>query len=176
MNHLQKFNAFDTRAFHWCQGLGHSLPLITGSRWISRLGDGGVYLLLGVGLALWDDQDGEAFMLAGLLAYAIELPVYLLLKNTIRRDRPCHRLQGFEAAIEPSDRFSFPSGHAAGAFVFAMLLAEFYPVLLLPGFVLACLVGASRVMLGVHYPTDIAAGAVLGLSAGLVGLGLWEWL
>ncbi len=176
MNRLQKLSAFDTRAFHWCNGYGRSLPILNSSRWISRLGDGGLYLVLGIGLALWEEQDGEAFLLAGLLAYVIELPLYLLLKNTIRRDRPCHRLDDFQAAIEPSDKFSFPSGHAAAAFVFAMLIAEFYPSLMVPGFMLAGLVGASRVMLGVHYPTDIAAGALLGILTALLGLNLWEML
>jgi undecaprenyl-diphosphatase len=93
MIRLQKLSAFDTRAFYWCNGYGRSLPIRISSRWISRLGDGGLYLALGIGLALWEEQDGEAFLLAGLLAYAIELPFYLLLKNTIRRDRPCHRLE-----------------------------------------------------------------------------------
>jgi len=173
MNRLQKINAVDTRAFFWCNGYGQHAPVMAGSRWISRLGDGGLYVVLGLTLAVWEPQDGRAFLLAGLLAYSIELPLYLLLKNTIRRDRPCHRLTGFCAAIEPSDRFSFPSGHTAAAFVFAMLLARFYPSLMLPGFVLALLIGSSRVLLGVHYPSDIAAGALLGILSSLVALSLW---
>lgn len=173
MSRLHKLHAFDTWAFHWCHGHGRATVLLTGSRWLSRLGDGICYLLLGIGLALWEAQDGEQFLQAGLLTYAIELPLYLLLKNTIRRDRPCHRFAHCQAAIEPSDRFSFPSGHAAGAFVFAMLIAEFYPSLLPLGFLLAGLVGASRVLLGVHYPTDILAGAVLGIGSALLGLNLW---
>jgi undecaprenyl-diphosphatase len=176
MNRLQKLNAFDTRAFFWCNGYGQHAPEMAGSRWISRLGDGGLYLILGLTLALWEPEDGQAFLLVGLLAYGIELPLYLLLKNTIRRDRPCHRLQGFRAAIEPSDKFTFPSGHTAAAFVFAMLLAQFYPSLMLPGFILALLIGSSRVLLGVHYPTDIAAGALLGITSTLLALGVWEWI
>ncbi|MDY6891169.1 MAG: phosphatase PAP2 family protein [Pseudomonadota bacterium] len=176
MNGLQKLNAFDTRAFFWCNDYSQHAPVKTGSRWVSRLGDGGLYLLLGLTLALWEPEDGPAFLQVGLLAYAIELPLYFLLKNTIRRDRPCHRLAGFRAAIEPSDKFSFPSGHTSAAFVFAMLLSQFYPALMVPGFILALLIGAARVLLGVHYPTDIAAGALLGVVSALLALGLWEWL
>lgn len=176
MNRLQKLNAFDTRAFFWCNGYGQHAPILTGSRWVSRLGDGGLYLLLALSLALWEQEDGPAFLRAGLLAYCIELPLYLLLKNTIRRDRPCHRLEGFHAAIEPSDTFSFPSGHTAAAFVFAMLVAQFYPALMVVAFVVALLIGGSRVLLGVHYPTDIAAGAVLGITSSLMALGLWGFL
>lgn len=176
MSRLQKINAVDTRAFFWCNSYGQHAPVMAGSRWISRLGDGGLYIVLGLALAVWEPLDGRAFLLAGVLAYSIELPLYLLLKNTIRRDRPCHRLPGFCAAIEPSDRFSFPSGHTAAAFVFAMLLARFYPSLMLPGFVLALLIGSSRVLLGVHYPSDIAAGALLGILSSLVALSLWGGL
>ncbi|MBP0047119.1 phosphatase PAP2 family protein [Marinobacterium sp. AK62] len=176
MNRLQKLNAFDTRAFYWFNGYGRSTPVLTSSRWISRMGDGSLYLLLGLALALWEAEDGRAFLQAGLIAYAIELPLYLVLKNTIRRDRPCHRYAGFQAAIEPSDKFSFPSGHAAAAFVFATLLAEFYPSIAPLGFALATLVGGSRVMLGVHYPTDILAGALLGMLTAGLGIGLWEVL
>jgi undecaprenyl-diphosphatase len=163
MNGLQKLNAFDTRAFFWCNDYSQHAPVKTGSRWVSRLGDGGLYLLLGLTLALWEPEDGPAFLQVGLLAYAIELPL-------------CHRLAGFRAAIEPSDKFSFPSGHTSAAFVFAMLLSQFYPALMVPGFILALLIGAARVLLGVHYPTDIAAGALLGVVSALLALGLWEWL
>ncbi|MBR9827487.1 MAG: phosphatase PAP2 family protein [Oceanospirillales bacterium] len=173
MNRLQQLGAFDTRAFHWCNLHARSVPILTGSRWLSRLGDGSAYLLLGIGLAVWEETRGIDFLQAGLLAYAIELPLYRLLKNSIRRARPCHCIAGFQAAIEPADTFSFPSGHTAAAFVFAMLIAEFYPALIIPGFLLAALVGAARVMLGVHYPTDIAAGAVLGVATATLGLQLW---
>jgi undecaprenyl-diphosphatase len=66
----------------------------------------------------------------------------------------------------PSDRFSLPSGHTAAAWVIAILVALHYPILAIPVFIWATLVGISRVYLGVHYPTDILAGFILGtLSA-----------
>ena len=102
--------------------------------------------------------------MAGLLAFAIELPLYLVLKNTIRRDRPCYRFENFDAFITPSDKFSFPSGHAAAAFVFATVFSHYYPAMTELSYSIAVLIGLSRVMLGVHYPTDIVAGAALGVS------------
>ncbi len=174
MNKLQKLTAFDTRLFYWCNGVNQARGMAPISLWVSRLGDGLLYLMLGLGLALLDGEHGRQFLFSGLFAFSIELPLYLVLKNTIKRDRPCHRFDDCQVAIEPSDKFSFPSGHAAAAFLFATLVMAWYPGMLLPAFALALLIGLSRIILGVHYPTDIAAGALLGVCAGLLGLQLWS--
>lgn len=173
MNALRdKLASFDLIAFYWCQS-GNRLGGVTLlSRQISRCGDGPLYLVLGLLLALMEPLTGELFLYSGLLAFAIEVPLYLLLKNTIRRDRPCHRFS-CNAAIEPSDRFSFPSGHAAAAFVFATLVSHFYPAMAPLSYGMAGLIGLSRVMLGVHYPCDIAAGALLGISSATLALNLY---
>lgn len=170
MRRLQTVTAYDTRLFYWCQMLHRELRLAFVSRFVSRLGDGVLYALIGVALALLEPVRGPAFLQACLLAFLLELPLYLLLKNTIRRDRPCHRLEGFSALIEPSDTFSLPSGHAAAAFLFALVLGTYYPVVAPLAFFMAALIGLSRVLLGVHYPGDIAAGALLGLGSGLLAL------
>ena len=177
MNSLQhKITQFDTLAFHWCLSRARAPELAQLSRWVSRIGDGFLYILLGAVLALFEPEDGERFLLVGLLAFGIELPSYLLLKNLIRRDRPCDRFEDFSAFIKPSDRFSFPSGHAAAAFTFAAVMATFYPSLLLPLYLVAALIGAARVMLGVHYPTDILAGALLGISSAQLGMLLYYFI
>ena len=74
--------------------------------------------------------------------------------------------------ITPSDKFSFPSGHTAAAFVFANIVVAFFPSLSIPLYLFATLVGLSRVMLGVHYPGDILAGMVLGLACSWAALAL----
>ncbi len=175
MNMLQqKITQLDTLAFHWCQGHARALQLASVSRWVSRLGDGLCYILLGVALALFEPEDGHRFLQAGLLAFGIELPAYLVLKNLIRRDRPCDRFDHFSAYIKPSDRFSFPSGHAAAAFTFAAVMVAHYPSLLMPLYGLAGLIGASRVLLGVHFPSDIIAGALLGICCAQLGILLFS--
>lgn len=170
---LLTLGATDARLFFWFTAHSHKKTVALLSRAISRCGDGRLYAFIGIGVWYWESVAGAAFFYAGLLAYAIELPLYLLLKNAIRRHRPCHGITGVAALIEPSDKFSFPSGHTAAAFVFAAVLAAFYPLLALPAFVLATLIGLSRVMLGVHYPGDIVAGAVLGLLSAAAAL---QWL
>ncbi|MCV6589164.1 MAG: phosphatase PAP2 family protein [Marinobacterium sp.] len=168
----EKLSSFDLFAFYWCQGYSRIQAVQFISRQISRCGDGPLYLGLALMLAWLEPQYGVAFLQVGLLAFLIELPLYLLLKNSIRRARPCHRYNDCTAAIEPSDRFSFPSGHAAAAFVVATLLGHYYPALTGFSYSLAVLIGVSRVMLGVHYPCDIAAGALLGISSAVLALNL----
>jgi undecaprenyl-diphosphatase len=108
-----------------------------------------------------------------LLAFAIELPLYLLLKNAIQRERPRGLQQhGWTPGIKPSDRFSFPSGHTAAAFMFAWMLAASYPEYTLIYLSIASGIGLSRVLLGVHYPTDILAGASLGSTIAFVVLSI----
>jgi undecaprenyl-diphosphatase len=72
--------------------------------------------------------------------------------------------------IIPSDQFSFPSGHTSAAFVMATLIGYFFPLLILPAFAWAFLVGLSRIFLGVHYPTDILAGMAIGLFTALISI------
>ncbi|MBY5922572.1 phosphatase PAP2 family protein [Ferrimonas balearica] len=140
------------------------------ARWLSLSGDGAGYLLMALLIAELGGSRGHLFLLAGLAAYALELPLYWLLKNTLKRARPCHNLGGVVAAVDPHDKFSLPSGHSAAAFLFATLLAWYWPPLAPLAYGWATLVGLSRVLLGVHYPGDIVAGASLGLWAANMGL------
>jgi undecaprenyl-diphosphatase len=141
--------------------------------WISHSADGYAYPLLPLIVYLLRPEQAAGFFGAALLAFALELPLYKVLKNWIKRDRPFETVEGVENRIIPSDRFSFPSGHTAAAVVITVIVSHFFPPLLLPAATWALLVGFSRVCLGVHYPTDILAGAVLGSCCGFVGLAVF---
>jgi len=107
---------------------------------------------------------------AMILAFLIERPVYLLLKKGFKRDRPQQALQNFCSVIKPADQFSFPSGHTSAAFMVATLLGYFLPDLLPILYLWAALVGFSRVVLGVHFPSDTLMGMVLGVSTAIFSL------
>ncbi|MGD8176948.1 phosphatase PAP2 family protein [Marinimicrobium sp. ARAG 43.8] len=170
MNNLfERVHQLDTLAFLWLH-VTKRFPYRKSVRWVSRTGDGHLYALICLALAFWEPEHGSAMALAATLAYCLDISAYLVLKNVIRRDRPAMKIDFYEAWITPSDQFSFPSGHTAAAFLFAALVASFYPVMAVPCYLWASLIGASRVLLGVHYPSDIAAGALLGSGAAFFGL------
>lgn len=170
---LQRIHQLDTLAFWWLN-IAKTCPCRLPVRWLSRSGDGYLYALVAVALWLLEDSQGAFFAKACAVSFALEVTLYLLLKNTIKRDRPAVKIENYQAWIIPSDRFSFPSGHTAAAFVFAGLIAVYYPAFAAPAYLWAGLIGLSRVLLGVHYPSDIAAGALLGSCCALTGAGLFH--
>jgi undecaprenyl-diphosphatase len=135
-------------------------------RVVSRLGDGVVwYALMAAmplffGLSQW--QQGLRVSAQMLCAGAFGLVLYKFLKRRLVRERPFIGLIGIECAMPPLDRYSFPSGHTLHAVLFTAIAIRHVPelaVLLVP---FALMVAASRVVLGLHYPSDVLAGATLG--------------
>ena len=105
-----------------------------------------------------------------LLAAIPALAIYKYLKKTTSRPRPCKVHPHVTQKTASLDQFSFPSGHTLHAVCFTVQMAAHYPTL---GWVLIPLtltIAGSRVVLGLHYPTDVLAGAAIGLSLGLLGL------
>lgn len=154
----------DKTLFLWCNRYQQNRLILKLFREISRTGDGYMYIAIGVFALLLDPIQGLAFCTLGLAAFAIEIPSFITLKKWIRRDRPFVKIDTARNAITPSDKFSLPSGHTTAAFVMASLIYVFYPEWAGLAFAWASLIGLSRVILGVHYPTDILAGALLGIS------------
>lgn len=131
---------------------------------VSKTGDGYLYAILAAYLYITDVSNADVFFYITLAAFALELPLYLALKNTLKRARPFNSISNFDSHISPSDKFSMPSGHTAAAFVFATMISTFFPTWGLFAYAWASLIGLSRVVLGVHFPGDIIAGALLGYA------------
>lgn len=129
----------------------------------SRLADGPLWLLLLLSCLLID-PGGRAASTArvGLVLGAVNLLIYWALKRGTRRARPFHDCSDIVACVRAADRFSFPSGHTLHAVSFALLLSAAWPASAPLLWSFAVLVALSRVVLGVHYPSDVLVGAALG--------------
>ena len=140
-------------------------------RFVSRLGDGEFWFALMALLALFGGWRGLGAAAHLAATGAIAAILYRQLKRWTRRPRPFTADQRIRAWIAPLDEFSFPSGHTLHAVSFTLVALAWFPALAWGLVPFALSVAASRVVLGVHYPSDVLAASRIG--AALASLSLW---
>ncbi len=138
----------------------------------SRLGDGVVWYLLIVLLPILYGAAALRPAIVMALTGVLGVALYKLLKGVFVRERPFITHASIDLRAAPLDRYSFPSGHTLHAVSFAWQATAHFPELgwvLLP---LAGLIAASRMVLGLHYPSDVLAGAAIGAALAELGTSL----
>lgn len=131
---------------------------------VSRLGDYPAWVGFGLLIALQQGANTPVFVMQTLATATTGILVYKLLKRRLVRERPYITHSSIECGTAPLDRYSFPSGHTLHATSFAILYGSYEPTMLVVLVPFALLVAASRVILGLHYPSDVLVGGSIGAA------------
>jgi undecaprenyl-diphosphatase len=169
------FARVDAAEYRICRRLNQGAALPVPRRIFqiaSRLGDGIIWYVLMAALPLVYGRQALRPVVIMALTGVLGVVVYKLLKRAFVRERPFISHANIDLAMAPLDRYSFPSGHTLHAVSFAVQAGMHFPQLAWVLIPLALTVAASRVVLGLHYPSDVLAGAILGASLGALGLSL----
>ncbi|TCM63235.1 PAP2 superfamily protein [Acinetobacter calcoaceticus] len=154
----------DLKGCMYLNNFSHSQQVALFFKIISRLGDGSFwYAML---LLVWL-KHGWAYgyqLMYLLLGGAVGTLLYKILKHKTTRPRPYQVHQVIVMGERPLDHFSFPSGHTLHAVLATIVLGYVHPPLLIVMLPFTVLVALSRMVLGLHYPTDVLMGALIGAS------------
>jgi undecaprenyl-diphosphatase len=167
------FRRVDAIEHAWCLRLnrGCSQPAVRDIfAAISKLGDGPFWYVL---IVLLPVVYGEVALYPALrmaAVGAIGVGLYKYLKSRLVRERPYISLAGITPGTRALDRYSFPSGHTLHAVSFTTLAVDSFPELAWLLVPFAALIAASRVVLGLHYPSDVAAGALIGAALAVLSM------
>jgi undecaprenyl-diphosphatase len=172
---LDAILGWDETARAWLAGY-HTPVLDAVMVGLSRAGRGGMlWLALGIVIVL-----ARRRMAAGVLQMALAIALTSLLadavvKPVVGRLRPSETLADVRVLEPRHTSGSFPSGHAANAFAAAYALARLVPTARMAIWLLAVAVSFSRIYVGVHYPLDVGAGALIGLACSVFVVGGSRW-
>ena len=160
--HLHRISALDLALCVRCNRASRNTGARALFRAASRLGDGAFWYALIAALPLVYGPQAWPAAVRMALVGVLGLAVYKWLKARTLRPRPYQVSPDIVAAAAPLDRFSFPSGHTLHAVSFTTVCCAHHPELAPALVPFAMLVAASRPVLGLHYPSDVLAGAALG--------------
>lgn len=132
----------------------------------TRAGDGWIWYLTGLAVLIFGGEDRLAAIAAAGSAALVGVGLFMSLKKLSGRRRPCEIEPHCWATLLPPDRFSFPSGHTITAFAVAVTLCEFYPVGIAALLFCALSIAISRILLGMHFLSDVVVAALVGTGLG----------
>jgi undecaprenyl-diphosphatase len=174
-----------TSVIHWVEVGDHRL-MRTVNRWraprwlrlwmiaATRGGDGWLWYGLAGAIALFGGPERFVSLAAAATAVAIGIAMFLKLKKVFGRKRPCALEPHCWATLLPPDQFSFPSGHTITAFAVAVSIGAFYPMLRAELMFCAASIAGSRILLGMHFLSDVVAGGLLGAGLGYASVLLYR--
>jgi undecaprenyl-diphosphatase len=168
---LEKFNDWDIDLCQSCNDISRNLSLRKTFKLISRLGDGVFWYMLMTILLLRYQADALPAVLHMLAVALVGTLIYKLIKGKTLRPRPFNVYPSIVCNGNPLDQYSFPSGHTLHAVSFSIVAIAYFPALIWVVLPFAGLVALSRPILGLHYPSDVLMGGMIG--AALASLSLY---
>lgn len=176
MSTLKMWQNLEARSGEWrlclaCNRWGTRRAIIRFFSAISRLGDGLFWYALMATTAIFGGARAHIAVLHMALVGITAALLYRSLKRWTRRPRPFRTHSQIIAHIPPLDEFSFPSGHTLHAVCFSSVAIAYFPLLALVLVPFSLLIAVSRVVLGLHYPSDVLAATLIGF--GLSGLSIF---
>lgn len=141
----------------------------------TRGGDGWLWYAMSLAIVLFGGPERFIAVSSALLASGVGVALFMFLKKRTNRKRPCAIATHCWSKLLPPDQFSFPSGHTITAFAFAVPYSLYYPDLLLGLIFCAVSIAGSRILLGMHFLSDVLAGAVIGCGLGLAAYCTYAW-
>jgi undecaprenyl-diphosphatase len=128
----------------------------------TRAGDGWLWYLAGLAILLFGGDERFTAIASAGSAALVGVGIFTSVKKISGRKRPCEIEPHCWATLLPPDQFSFPSGHTITAFAVALGISAFYPVLSPLLIFCATSIAASRILLGMHFLSDVVVGAIIG--------------
>jgi undecaprenyl-diphosphatase len=135
----------------------------------TRGGDGWLWYAMGLAIVVVGGKTRFEAVAAAGSASVLSILLFICLKRLTGRRRPCQIEPHCWATLLPPDQFSFPSGHTMTAFAVAIPLSLFYPSLTIGLFFCVLSIAMSRILLGMHFLSDVVAGALIGTGLGYLG-------
>jgi undecaprenyl-diphosphatase len=141
----------------------------------TKLGDGWIWYTVGIAVLLFGGDTRFVAFAAGASAEVATVLIFRLIKKASKRKRPCQLESHCWSKILPPDQFSFPSGHAMSAFAIAIPICIYYPQLQAGLLALSVSIAISRVVLGMHFVSDVVVGSLMGVGLGYGAFLLIRW-
>ncbi|MGZ8967505.1 MAG: phosphatase PAP2 family protein [Gallionella sp.] len=167
---LQQISRWDMELCVFCNRRSRNFTLRHLFRCVSRLGDGLFWYALMAGLLLRYQLAALPAVLHMLIVATVGTLIYKFIKGKTLRPRPFNVYPAIVCMGKTLDQFSFPSGHTLHAVAFSIIAIAYFPLLFWLVVPFALLVALSRPILGLHYPSDVLAGAALGGLLALASL------
>ncbi len=156
----------------WMHGASTRSWVVSVLAAVSRIGDGWLWYGIVVCLPWAGGPVGTSASIRMFGVGLVDIVIYKIVKRWIARPRPFRTCAGIRECARSLDEFSFPSGHTLHSVACSLILTAYYPAFALFVWPFTVLVAVSRVILGLHYPSDVIVGALIGAATAAISFNL----